>query len=245
MSGKAGTFIRRALANQAPYPYPAFGRPEIAAVEIALGIAWRELVAIQSQRDIDLYVIEEEAISEHLADVLNTLAAASPSALPKGYVDNFSVMSRESALSNYNGTSISKQPDFSIQPRVQPRPGINPRLRCMFVEAKIYDEHRPIGNYVNTGLIRFVNGDYAWAMPQGFMLAYARRLDEAQDTLTRYFSKANSQCADDLRPVKAPAKSFKSRRQPSLTETVHSRVWRDCKFSPGEITVFHLWLRVQ
>ncbi len=243
MTHRAGSLIRRALARQAPYPYPGFDRLEIAAVDQALRIAWRELLAVQGERRINLTSAGELEISEHLAQVLDTLSGAKPAALPKAYIENFAVAHRETALTNYSARSISKQPDLTIQPRVQPRPGINARLRCLFVEAKIYDPTRTTANYVRSGLIRFINGDYAWAMPEGFMLAYVRDVVvEASTQLSSFFTRTNT--AAEFLLVGNPARSPISRRQPRLIETVHNRSWPDAEFQPGNITVFHLWLNV-
>lgn len=240
---RPGSLIRRALANQASYPYPAFGLLEIAAVDQALRIAWRELVAMQNSRGIDLDIAGEVEISEHLADVLDTLSAARPAALPKAYLDNFVVAHRETSLINYSGKSISKQPDLTIQPRVQPRPGIKARLRCLFVEAKIYDPVRTAANYVRTGLVRFVNGDYAWAMPQGFMIAYVRgALVDATTQLTAFFKRKNN--ATELLVVGMPTASAATTSPPRLVQTTHRREWPTARFLPGDIIVFHLWLDV-
>jgi len=242
MPPKAGALIQRALASRVPYPYPGFGLLEIIAVDHAFRIAWRELVATQNQRRIDLFSAGEVEISEHLAQVLDTLSGAEPAVLPQAYLNNFIVAHRETALTNYNGKSLNKQPDLAIQPRINPKPGVQARLRCLFVEAKIYDRAYAMRNYARTGLIRFVNGDYAWAMPQGFMFAYVRDATaNPLEHLTRFFGR--SRAVDEFQLVGVPAFSRFSRRTPRLVETTHKRDFPDwTSFVPGDITVFHLWL---
>ena len=45
----------------------------------------------------------------------------------------------------------------------------------LFVECKPVDAaHPPGGDYCDAGLIRFVNGDYAWAMQESLMVGYVR-----------------------------------------------------------------------
>jgi hypothetical protein len=50
-----------------------------------------------------------------------------------------------------------------------------PEFDALFVECKPVDAKHPVGSkYCDDGLIRFVRGDYAWAMQEGMMLAFAR-----------------------------------------------------------------------
>ena len=84
---------------------------------------------------------------------------------------------RQGQVANYDGTHLAKAPDLCFRLRDD---GAEPRMvlseyDALFVECKPVDSTHTAGSkYCDDGLIRFVVGDYAWAMQEGMMLAYAR-----------------------------------------------------------------------
>ncbi len=100
----------------------------------------------------------------------------------KGSVSGFSrntfeAVSRQGQVANFDGTKIGKSPDLCFKLRddgEEPRPVLSEH-EALFVECKPVDRTHAAGSrYCDDGLSRFVDGDYAWAMEQGFMLGYAR-----------------------------------------------------------------------
>jgi hypothetical protein len=118
---------------------------------------------------------------------------------------------------------------------------------ALFVECKIVDANHYAGSdYCADGLIRFVVGDYAWAMQEGMMLAYARdgrtiadHLVPAMSENSRLVSLATIQfpkcCSAPGAVASAAAEAVYTSRHRRQFE------WRDSKGTASEIRVYHLW----
>ena len=111
---------------------------------------------------------------------------------------------------------------------------------ALFVECKIVGGGFPVARYLAKGLLRFIDGDYAWAMSSGLMVAYARGGASVAKTLAgrlarRYRTKAGP--TPRLEDDGVLPKSFVS---------VHSRPLRHPSSGQalGDIEVAHLWLPV-
>ena len=109
----------------------------------------------------------------------------------------------------------------------------------LFIECKPIDPNRTLkGQYVNEGINRFVNGDYAWAMPCGMMLGYVIKNYKTPEDLSAI-----------LREEKHTSENLKE--EPiETTVTYQSKHKRDWKYpatntKPGEICIQHLWLYYQ
>ena len=156
---------------------------------------------------------------------------------------------RQGQWANYNGTVLTKTPDLCFRLRhddCEPRPVI-PEFDALFIECKPVDTTHPAGSkYCDDGLIRFVRGDYAWAMQEGMMLAYAR----AGRTIARHLIPAMNQVP---RPATLQTLTFPQPATVSdaaataFAEAIHvSRhrrgfPWPDGKGPASDITIYHLW----
>jgi hypothetical protein len=122
-----------------------------------------------------------------------------------------------------------------------------PEHDALFVECKPVDEKHFAGkHYCDDGLIRFVRGDYAWAMQEGMMLAYARdgrtiadHLIPAMDKPNRMTSLATVQLPQACRASGATADAH--------AEPVHISKhrrdfpWLHKKGKATDIRIYHLW----
>ena len=119
----------------------------------------------------------------------------------------------------------------------------------LFIEAKPMDATHPAGSkYCDDGLIRFVRGDYAWAMQEAMMLAYTRdgrtiseHLIPAMDQADRMTSLATI----DL-PQASPVAGASACPEAEAVHISHHRrsfKWPNNKGSATDITVYHLWHR--
>lgn len=152
----------------------------------------------------------------------------------------FETVVRGAEMFNYNGTKLEKKPDLAFRLH-QRTPGL-PEYRGLFVECKIVGRSRPVGsNYAKKGLLRFVDGDYAWAMPSGMMLAYVYGGKTVPGTLTPFLKKSANQPADPYLTRSLPQRD---RRLPGIFVSRHGRQWiyPGTGRCPGDVTIMHLWL---
>ena len=87
-------------------------------------------------------------------------------------------MIRQAQVTNYNQTKLTKTPDlcFKLRNDEEEHRLVLSEHEALFVECKpVDDSHSVGGKYCDDGLCRFVDGDYAWAMEEGMMLAYSRK----------------------------------------------------------------------
>ncbi|MFO1303033.1 MAG: hypothetical protein U1F54_04835 [Burkholderiales bacterium] len=153
----------------------------------------------------------------------------------------------------YDAKSTSKQklkagqpvfdtvPDFYF--RRPTRPGLSPLTHGLFIEAKIIDSRRNMGNYCGTGLSRFVQSLYAWNMSQAIMLGYVRGTKHGlPKSLARYLATKKNRRKYHVR--RAPAAVALSTAVPPMHDSIHGRPKAHPETGrPSEpITVAHLWL---
>jgi len=160
---------------------------------------------------------------------------------------------RHAEVTNYNGQKLAKTPDLSFKLRhaeTDPRPVVSSH-DALFVECKPVDtEHSAGSAYCDDGLIRFVNGDYAWTMQDAMMLAYVRNGRNIAGHLVPAM----------IAPVRKPTLAVVQELQlcvetgaaacaeaEAIYVSKHHRAftWPDGKGPATEITVFHLWHRCE
>lgn len=150
-------------------------------------------------------------------------------------------------MASYNGAKLATAPDLCFRVRSDdfcPVSWIS-EYDGLFVECKPVDKKHPVGSkYCDDGLIRFVKGDYAWAMQEGIMLAYARD----GRTIKEHFGPAIAErkeklaVVQELSPVDLPVAAATESAQTVYTSR-HRRdfEWLDDKGTACDITIFHLW----
>ncbi len=234
-------------------PYPPMDTRLVLGIEEGIRVAWARLLndpakhSFMLNSDCDEIDITVDLELE-LDNVLLTNACASFTDLI------FAAPTRGGEAVNFNGMKLETRPDlvFCLKDR---RPGIEiSKYDAVFAECKIVFNHssRNVGYYVKSGLKRFLDGDYAWAMPHALMIGYVRTLQELPDPLCDFFlkkrtnGKINSEVFE-LQGKPALCKRSNARRLYRVCRTVHRRTWSyppDGKRKPGDITVRHLWLEV-
>ena len=225
-------------------PHPPFDERMILAVENAVRKAWEML---RGSHKVLLDTAEEDAVSETLQRTLEELRVAGSC---KAYdCSAFQTIARESKYRNYNGGTLDKMPDLIFTLAGQPRPGVAESLYDgIFVECKLIDnKEKNVGRYVANGLIRFLIGDYAWAMPHAMMLAYVRTSRNMPATLADYLSATNRgrNNMDLFQVQRLPEECLSATTTPTTYRTVHARTWfyPDTGANPGNIELRHLWLK--
>lgn len=223
-------------------PHPPISLGMLLVVENALVKAW-EILREDPGQDLDLLKAPEDTVTHALYETLYDIVFNS------GLVDGFdrklfTVVTREPKLRTFDGRSLDKMPDLLVG--LVGRDSFSPRSQdWLFIECKPVDRDHSVGkHYCGKGLVRFVNGEYAWAMQEAMMVGYARegyailpKLDDALAARGR-----------TIRTIARP-RPCRSSRASQFGEVVHSsthgRTFRyvgpDTQAPP--ITIRHLWLR--
>jgi hypothetical protein len=154
-------------------PHPRLGLPVVLLVRRVLIHAFNLL----RERNFPLATALEDEITAALKSIIeNDLRQ-------NGQIAGFSKRTfdpvvRQGQVTNYNQTKLTKTPDLCFRLRndeEESRPVLSEH-EGLFVECKPVDgTHSVGGKYCDDGLCRFVDGEYAWAMEEGMMVAYSRK----------------------------------------------------------------------
>jgi hypothetical protein len=244
MARTAGFFTFGVSPDSYDLPHPRLGLPVILLIRRVLLRAFKLL----REQNFQLAEASEDEITRDLRSVIENNLRASGS-VPGFSKRTYEPVMRQAQWENYNGAVLTKTPDLCFKLRddnCEPR-RIIPEFNALFIECKPVDAaHSVGGKYCDEGLIRFVRGDYAWAMQEGMMLAYARNGRTIADHLipamrdqARLISLATIQLPEPCStPVAAAC---------AMAETVHTSrhrrqfQWRDGKGAATEICIYHLW----
>ena len=240
----AGFFTLGVPPERYNLPHPGLGRPVILFVRRVLLRAFEKL----RERGFSLATEREDRVTEQLFNVLeNDLRQTGEI---KGFNSAFyDRVVRHAEVTNYNGQKIAKTPDLSFKLRhsdTESRSVLSSH-DALFIECKPVDVDHPAGSaYCDDGLIRFVSGDYAWAMQEGMMLGYARdgrtiagHLIPAMAASPRNASLGTVQHLQVCPGLAAAA----CREAEAVYVSQHRRdfPWPDGKGRATNITVYHLW----
>jgi hypothetical protein len=223
-------------------PHPDIPLPVLLVVESALCAAWA-IVRAHPREGFDLLTAKEDSITLELYEALFDIVFKS--GVVEGFDANlFSTVEREPKVRNHNYDHPDKMPDVLV--RLVGRPdGIRHSQDGLFIECKPVDSDHPVrGHYCNKGLVRFVVGDYAWAMANAMMVGYTRR----GYTVSAKLIPALQDWPDNTSACMAPRHCSHSKAT-STSEAVlltdHSRTFKypQTEQPAPEIRVRHLWLK--
>lgn len=152
---------------------------------------------------------------------------------------------RAPEISNYDGTHPSKKPDMVFFLLKREHFPIRSSQDGLFAECKPVDDDHSIGqHYCDRGIVRFVQGDYAWAMQDGMMIAYVRGERTIAGNLAPVMATEPRQTALGYpTPPLAVSTSSASGSGEQLHSTVHSRPfdWPNGQGPACKIRLFHSW----
>lgn len=242
----AGFFTLGVLPERYHLPHPHLGLPVILLIRRVLLRAFELL----REEKYDFAAATEDEVTAKLRSTIENRLRQS------GEVSGFSKRTyefivRQGQWENYNGTVLTKTPDlfFKLRDDENQRVRVRSEFDGLFIEAKPVDYTHPAGSkYCDDGLIRFVSGDYAWAMQEAMMLAYARdgrtilgHLIPAMTDTDRMTSLETIQPPEACRETAASACS----EAEAVHISVHRRnfTWPHENGAATDITVYHLWHR--
>jgi hypothetical protein len=139
-------------------PHPKISTSIFLVVEEALSAAW-ELLRIHPNPGFDLLNATEDVITYELYKRLyNDIFRKS---VVQGFDRQlFTVVTRESKVSSYDGSHLDKMPDLLIG--LVDRNVFDFTQDWLFIECKPVDrDHSAGGHYCDKGIIRFIRGEYA------------------------------------------------------------------------------------
>ncbi len=143
-------------------------------------------------------------------------------------------------IRNYNGEKLEKEIDIRI-PSYRLASGRDP-YNGIFIECKPVDKKHSIKrDYYEEGIKRFLDGDYAWAIPSAMMIGYAREGRKLKDNFIPYILENRTQLF--LVEHTAPSEKF---FDGSICETIHDRkfILPDHSNKVGKISIQHHWLQL-
>jgi len=224
-------------------PHPPLSLRVHLVVESAICAAW-ELMMNRGRTGFDLQTANEDTVTHELYERLYD------EVFDKGVVDGFdrevfASMRREPKVRNFNGRNPDKMPDLLVEFIDRPA-GVMNSQHGLFIECKPVDRQHPAGSaYCDEGLIRFVRGDYAWAMQSAMMVGYARK----GYSLVPKLSEALADNRKEPIPTFFGPESCPRTRATHYAEQVavskHERTFSyvETNTPAGVIVIRHLWLR--
>ncbi|HBB98863.1 MAG TPA: hypothetical protein DC054_26090 [Blastocatellia bacterium] len=222
-------------------PHPHISLPVFLVVENGIRAAW-ELIRTNPRPGFDLLNAYEDVITHELHERLYD------EIFNKNVVEGFdrellTVVTRESKVRNYDGATLDKMPDLLFG--LADRPDVFRLTQdWLFVECKPVDSMHSAGvHYCGKGIIRFVKGEYAWAMTSALMVGYARSgytiLPKLADAL-----KASSVVSTLEYPVHCRhSKAGLNSEVVHITRHARRFIYVETKQPAKAITIRHLWLK--
>ncbi len=197
-----------------------------------LGRAWDDLHHSQQQT---LKIGSEPEITALMETRLNVLLDQYPSW--SNLVHN---VARGKETVSFDRSHLEKRPDLSIF--------LTNRYRNfpLVVECKIIESSsgKTVRLYCNKGLVKFVQGEYAWATREAFMLAYVRDGSSIDTCLTPLLIENQKTDPDPYCTENLPEATKHSTLD--LARSHHSRSFSYLVGSPGTnpgaISLWHLWV---
>ena len=240
----AGFFTLGVPPEKYHLPHPRLGLPVILLVRRVLLRAF----ALLREEKFQLAAASEDQVTAALrSSIENDLRQS-------GSVAGFNrrtyeTVVRQGQCANFSLTRLTKAPDLCFKLRDdegEPRPVLSEH-DALFIECKPVDATHAAGSkYCDDGLCRFVDGDYAWAMEEAMMLAYARDGRTIARHLLPAMSGAARMTSLQTEQLPTPSTATGATATP-FAEAVHTSrhrrefPWPDGKGTATPIDVFHVW----
>jgi hypothetical protein len=208
-------------------------------ISAAIGVAWGlVLVEITEGR---CATTGEVPITIELERALNRLLNEEPSTVPGFSASIFETLVRGGEVVSYNRASVDKRPDLTFRLAGHAPSGIERSHYGMFVECKLLDATHSTRTYSDKGVMRFVSGEYAWAMSHAMMIGYVATGTHRAEDFPKFLSNDRARYYVEGDPALDDVSA--SPREITIRST-HSRPWLypHNNSAPGVIEILHCWL---
>jgi len=217
-------------------PHPPIPQRTLLIIFNVIKRAW-QLIKEKPPADFLLYTADEDTITQVLVEVIENRLRKN------GDVDGFNCalfgkVSREPKITNVDKKHPDKMPDIFFDLKRNQLPILNDQ-DGLFVECKPVDRKHPILScYCKKGLIRFVNGDYAWAMQDAMMVGYVSE----PYSLDKFAAILN----DGKKCTALKTINHYTVDEKTIYRSNHNREfnWPQSCGQAGPIEVSHLWLLI-
>jgi hypothetical protein len=219
-------------------PHPPILLAVFLVLEEAVCAAW-EILRIHPPPGFDLATAIERQLNHQVQEVLKD-RIWNRNVVP-GFDDELIRTVSRPAVRNYNGEHIDKQPDMVIEFEDIPE-GVRPSQYGIFIECKPVDaKHSLVGHYCDKGILRFVCGDYAWAMTQAMMIGYV----DSDGLPAEQLAVALRSHRDTVLPTGEPTTCVRSQAPMPAAISEHRRNFKYVENGQAAppIILRHLWLR--
>lgn len=214
-------------------PHPPIPQRTILLLCKVIRRAW-QLLAENPPTGFILHAEKEDTVTQMLVEIIENRLRKN------GDVDGFDSarfgrVVREPKITNFNKVHPDKMPDIFFDLKREKVPVLSDQ-DGLFVECKPVDGDHPLFScYCQKGLIRFVNGDYAWAMQDALMVGYVSG-NYSFDKLTSVLD--DPKCADMKTNTPYKADNY------PIYRSSHDREfeWLKNRGKACQISVSHLWL---
>jgi len=155
-------------------PHPAVPLRVILATHTALTRAF-ELLRSSPPAGFHLKDAKEDDITRQLHAILEDrfLTSQEIAGFDRRRIRN---VIRAPEVSNHDGSHPAKKPDLVLFLLRRERWSVRNSQDGIFAECKPVDDSHAVGkHYCDQGIMRFVSGDYAWAMQEGLMVGFCTR----------------------------------------------------------------------
>lgn len=220
-----------------PPPYLSWAPRQLRIVERAIAAAWGQLMSDPGFVKWATTAIERDItvkLQNQLISLLNTNEVQGFTAAA------FAPPIRGQEIEDYSGVEKEKRPDLTFL-RLAARPVSN--HNAQFYECKIIGRGRTVDDYHREGVMRFVDGRYAWGMPHAGMIAYVSPPPPsiALAALESYWKMDRGDTP--LEGLPACELVLDATVSPPIAVSVHARKFPLSNYAePGDIVLRHLWL---
>ena len=213
------------------------------AVFVVVHNAVRHAFALLRTKQFPLRTAREDQITQQLQWILEDRLRQTGEV--PGFDERvFRRVWRAPEVTNFDGKHPAKKPDLVFE-LARDETLVLSTQDALFVECKLVGTTHPVGSvYCDTGISRFVDGDYAWAMQEAMMLGYARSgytiLGKLEPILAAQpqHDRLGQPPAAELVPA-----SISDPSAEQLRNTSHNRSfdWPHGQGSAVNIRLFHSW----
>lgn len=228
--------------EQLGLPHPPISLSVFLVVEAALRAAW-ELMRTKPSTNFQLLSEDEDPVTWQLCERLCN------EVFNRGVVEGFDRFlfgkpTRDTKISNFDGAKRDMMPDLLID--LVDRPVVRiPAQDWFFIECKPVQSGRSAGaHYCDRGIIRFVRGDYAWAMPNALMVGYVTTDYTISTKLTAALKQRRTKLPTTILPKPCSCSPRTKWSEPTHI-TQHDRTFNYIETGQPApaITLRHLWLK--
>lgn len=223
------------------FPYPPFQDVHLRAVVAVLRSAWPSIAAEEREKSRAFEPKRKEKdLNAAMAMTMNVIRLAKK--IPNFTADDFDTPVWDAAANDYTGKSVDVRPDITIHLR-SIEPGLaDPSAGAIYIECKCLGQTSNLNPYFSTGVKKFVDGWYAWAVQQAFMVAYVDTSQELPTALEEGLVRCNRETRVQL-VFDNKRRAVRPSGQRYLAYTRHRREWPHRNGdAPGDIELLHVWL---